>query len=161
LIAVAAKTSAGLLVFRRTTGGIEVLLAHPGGPFFQNKDAGVWTVPKGEAGAEEDLVERARIEFEEELGIPPPSGAKALGSVRQKGGKIVYAWAAEGDLPERFEARSNTFELEWPPRSGKTQSFVEVDRAQFFSIQEAVRKINPAQKEFLDRLEQLIQKGEV
>jgi predicted NUDIX family NTP pyrophosphohydrolase len=156
------KTSAGLLMFRKRADGLQVLLAHPGGPFFENKDDGVWTIPKGvtEPG-EDDLLQRARIEFEEELGIKPPSAAKPIGSVRQKGGKIVHAWAAEGDVLDDFEAKSNTFDLEWPPRSGKMQSFPEVDRAQFFSIEEAARKINPAQKEFLERLEQLIQEGEL
>src|ERR1700730_10076874 len=155
------KISAGLLLFRKTSSGIEVLLAHPGGPFFKNKNDASWTIPKGEAGPEEDLLERARIEFEEELGIKPVGNAVPLGSVRQKGGKIVHGWAMEGDLPKDFQARSNTFEIEWPPHSGRMQSFPEVDRAQFFSIEEAARKINPAQKDFLDRLEQLIQRGDL
>ena len=142
-------------MFRKTTGGLEVLLAHPGGPFFKNKDEGVWTIPKGVAEAGEDLLQRARIEFEEELGMRPGGEVVPLGTIRQKGGKTVHAWAMEGDLPENFEARSNTFELEWPPRSGKFQSFPEVDRAQFFRLDEAGRKINPAQKEFLHRLQQL------
>ena len=152
------KVSAGLLLFRKTKNGIEVLLAHPGGPFFQNKDDGAWTIPKGVAETDEELLQRARIEFQEELGIEPPSAnAISIGSVRQKGGKTVHAWAVEGDLPNAFEAQSNTFDLEWPPRSGKMQSFPEVDRVQFFSLEEAARKINPAQKEFLDRLDQLLQ----
>jgi predicted NUDIX family NTP pyrophosphohydrolase len=152
----ATKTSAGLLMFRNTASGLQVLLAHPGGPFFARKDEGVWTIPKGvvEPG-EEDLLQRARIEFEEELGIKPVGKAIALGSVRQKGGKIVHAWAVEGDLPEGFEAKSNTFDLEWPPHSGTVQSFPEVDRAAFFSLEEAARKINPAQKAFLDHLQHL------
>jgi predicted NUDIX family NTP pyrophosphohydrolase len=152
----AAKISAGLLMFRKTTAGLEVLLAHPGGPFFKNKDDGVWTIPKGVAEPGEDLLERARIEFEEELGIKPSGEPVFLGTVRQKGGKTVHAWAIEGDLPANFEARSNTFQLEWPPRSGKFQSFPEVDRAQFFCREEAGRKINPAQKEFLDRVQELV-----
>ena len=152
----AAKTSAGLLVFRRSDCGLEVLLAHPGGPFFKNKDDGVWTIPKGEAEPDEDLFARARIEFQEELGIEPVGKPLPLGWIRQKGGKIVHAWAMEGDLPDNFQAQSNTFDLEWPPRSGKFQSFPEVDQAQFFSIKEAAQKINPAQKELLDRLQQLI-----
>lgn len=143
-------------MFRNTASGLQVLLAHPGGPFFARKDEGVWTIPKGvvEPG-EEDLLQRARIEFEEELGIKPVGKAIALGSVRQKGGKIVHAWAVEGDLPEGFEAKSNTFDLEWPPHSGTVQSFPEVDRAAFFSLEEAARKINPAQKAFLDHLQHL------
>ena len=152
----ATKISAGLLLFRRTAGGIEVVLAHPGGPFFKNKDDGAWTIPKGVAEPDEDLLQRARIEFEEELGIKPPEGAFSIGSVRQKGGKTVHGWAVEGDLPDKFETRSNTFELEWPPRSGKRQSFPEVDQVQFFPLEEAARKINPAQKDFLDRLEQFL-----
>jgi predicted NUDIX family NTP pyrophosphohydrolase len=152
----ATKISAGLLVFRRSGSDVEVLLAHPGGPFFKNKDEGVWTIPKGVAGPEEDLLERARIEFEEELGIPAPTNAIPLGSVRQKGGKTVHAWTVEADLPENFVTRSNTFDLEWPPRSGRIQAFPEVDDARFFRMEEAGRKINPAQKEFLQRLEELI-----
>ena len=158
----ATKISAGLLLFRNTGSGIEVLLAHPGGPFFKNKDDGAWSIPKGVSDPEEDLLQRARIEFEEELGIKPPASAPIpIGSVRQKGGKTVHAWAVQGDLPDEFETRSNTFELEWPPRSGKMQSFPEVDRAQFFTIEEAALKINPAQKEFLDRLETVIKQGEL
>jgi predicted NUDIX family NTP pyrophosphohydrolase len=151
-----AKISAGLLLFKRTGAAIEVLLAHPGGPFFKNKDDGSWTIPKGVAEPGEDLLERARIEFEEELGVKPAGNAIPLGSVRQKGGKTVHGWAMEGNLAEDFQARSNTFEIEWPPRSGTMQSFPEVDRAQFFSIEEAARKINPAQRDFLNRLEQLV-----
>lgn len=150
------KTSAGLLLFRKTGPGIEVLLVHPGGPFFRNKDNGAWTLPKGEAVADEDLLERARIEFEEEIGMKPTGKALPLGSIRQKGGKTVHAWAMEGDLPEDFEPKSNTFELEWPPRSGKMQSFPEVDHVKFFALEEAAKKINPAQIELLDRLKQLL-----
>src|SRR3954453_11719275 len=104
----ATKTSAGLLMFRKTENSIEVLLAHPGGPFFARKDEGVWTIPKGEVEpGEDDLLQRARIEFEEELGIKPTGEAVAIGSVRQKGGKIVYAWAMEGNVAAEFECRSN------------------------------------------------------
>jgi predicted NUDIX family NTP pyrophosphohydrolase len=154
--AMPSKVSAGLLMFRRRPNGVEVLLAHPGGPFFRNKDEGAWTVPKGEAAPGEDLIERARIEFEEELGIKRAGELLALGSVQQKGGKIVHAWAIEGDVPSDFVAKSNTFEIEWPPHSGKIQSFPEVDQARFFSLEEARRKINPAQRDFLDRLEELL-----
>jgi len=150
------KISAGILMFRRRSAGIEVLLAHPGGPFFTNKDAGAWTIPKGGPEPGEDLMQRARIEFEEELGIKPEGELLPLGSVRQKAGKIVHAWAIEGDLPADFAANSNTFQIEWPPRSGKMQSFPEIDRARFFSLEEAAEKINPAQKEFLDRLQEYI-----
>jgi predicted NUDIX family NTP pyrophosphohydrolase len=155
-----AKTSAGLLMFRKGRSGVEVLLAHPGGPFFARKDEGSWTIPKGvmEPG-EEDLLQRARIEFEEELGIKPEGIPVPLGSVRQKGGKIVHAWAIEGDLSPNFECKSNTFDLNWPPHSGKVQSFPEVDRACFFSLEQAARKINPAQADFLARLQELMEKG--
>jgi predicted NUDIX family NTP pyrophosphohydrolase len=150
------KVSAGLLMFRRTPGGLEVLLAHPGGPLFRNKDDGAWTIPKGEAVENEDLTDRAKIEFEEELRIKPASELVPIGSVKQKGGKIVHAWAIEGDLPTDFVVKSNTFDLEWPPLSGKIQSFPEIDQARFFSVEEARRKINPAQKDFLDRLQEML-----
>jgi predicted NUDIX family NTP pyrophosphohydrolase len=146
------KTSAGLLMFRRTDEGLQVLLVHPGGPYFQKKDDGAWTIPKGEITEAEDLLTRARIEFEEELGIAPSGDWVELGSVKQKGGKIVYAWAFEGDLQGDFELKSNTFQLEWPPRSSKMQTFPEVDKAAFFSIDEARRKMNIAQTVFVDRL---------
>ena len=144
-------------MFRRTKDGVEVLLAHPGGPFFQKKDDGAWTIPKGEATEGEDLLTRGRIEFEEELGIVPAGNWLELGSVKQKGGKVVHAWAVEGDLPGNFELRSNTFELEWPPRSRKLQTFPEVDKVAFFSMEEARRKMNVAQTLFLDRLCETLQ----
>ena len=158
------KTSAGLLMFRRRDGKLEVLLVHPGGPFFRNKDAGVWTIPKGEAGENEDLLTRAKIEFEEELGVSVPAASHSdgdigwieLGSVTQKGGKTVHAWAFAGTLPDDFTPASNPFEMEWPPRSGKTQSFPEVDRAGFFPLEQARNKINPAQIAFLDRLHEAV-----
>ena len=147
------KTSAGLLMFRRIEEGVEVLLVHPGGPFFRNKDLGAWTVPKGEVAEGEDLRDRARLEFREELGTEPATAQLIeLGSVKQKGGKTVHAWAFEGDLPENFVVTSNTFELEWPPRSGGTREFPEVDRAEFFSMDAARVKINSAQVPFLERL---------
>lgn len=139
-------------MFRKRVTGLEVLLAHPGGPFFQNKDEGAWTIPKGQAADGEDLFERARIEFEEELGVAATGDWIELGSVKQKGGKTVHAWAFAGDLSDDFTPVSNTFELEWPPRSGKLHQFPEVDQAMFFSIDEARRKMNPAQTLFLDRL---------
>jgi predicted NUDIX family NTP pyrophosphohydrolase len=139
-------------MFRKGTEGLEVLLVHPGGPYFQNKDEGAWTIPKGEAAEGEDLLERARIEFEEELGIPASGDWIELGSVKQKGGKTVHAWAFSGELREDFTIASNTFEMEWPPRSGQVQRFPEVDRAAFFSVEEAKTKINVAQTVFLDRL---------
>jgi predicted NUDIX family NTP pyrophosphohydrolase len=149
---VRSKTSAGLLMFRRRDGELEVLLVHPGGPYFQNKDDGAWTIPKGEVTEGEDLLERARIEFAEELGIPASGDWLELGSIKQKGGKTVHAWAFAGDLENDFKLTSNTFEMEWPPRSGKMQRFPEVDRASCFPVAEARKKINVAQNVFLDRL---------
>ena len=150
------QLSAGLLMFRRRRGELEFLLVHPGGPFFVRKDEGAWSIPKGEAAADEDLLSRARIEFAEELGLEPHGDFVPLGSIKQAGGKTVYAWAFEGDLPRDFVLRSNTFELEWPPRSGKHQIFPEIDRAEFFPEKVARRKINPAQVELLDRLRQIV-----
>jgi predicted NUDIX family NTP pyrophosphohydrolase len=139
-------------MFRRKNDNLEVLLVHPGGPFFARKDEGAWTIPKGEAAPEEDLLTRAQIEFEEELGIRPRGDWIELGSIKQKGGKTVHAWAFEADLPDTFQLKSNTFEIEWPPRSGKLKQFPEIDRAEFFAEGIARRKINPAQVPFLDRL---------
>jgi predicted NUDIX family NTP pyrophosphohydrolase len=139
-------------MFRRRNNQLEVLLVHPSGPFFARKDDGAWTIPKGEAAPEEDLLARAQIEFEEELGLKPQGEWIELGSIKQKGGKSVHAWAFEGDLPESFEPKSNLFEIEWPPRSGKLKQFPEIDRALFFSEEVARRKINPAQVAFLERL---------
>jgi predicted NUDIX family NTP pyrophosphohydrolase len=146
-------------MFRIKNNKLEVLLVHPGGPFFAKKDDGAWTIPKGEADPGEDLLTRAQIEFEEELGIRPTGKLIALGSVKQKGGKIVHAWAFEGGLLESFKLKSNTFEMEWPPRSGKRQKFPEIDQAVFFSEEVARRKINPAQAPFLDRLGVAIDRG--
>ena len=143
-------------MFRKRNGALEVLLVHPGGPFWRNKDEGAWTIPKGEAADGEDSLERAKIEFEEELGFKPAGEFLPLGEVKQKGGKIVHAWSLEGDLPENFKHTSNTFEMEWPPRSGEMARFPEMDRAEFFSIEEAKRKINPAQIAFLERLGDLL-----
>jgi len=147
-------------MFRRRGDQLEVLLAHPGGPLFRNKDDGVWTIPKGEIGFGEDFLGRARIEFEEEVGIPAEGGDWIdLGWVKQKGGKTVYAWAFEGDLPNSFECRSNVFQMEWPPRSGKMQNFPEVDQACFFSLKDARRKLKEAQAPFLDRLQAALANG--
>ncbi len=142
-------------MFRCPNNNLEVLLAHPGGPYFQRKDDGIWTIPKGEAGEGEDLLTRAKIEFQEELGIQFTGELIELGSIKQKGGKTVFAWAFAGDLPENFKLVSNTFEMEYPPRSGKLQQFPEIDRVQFFGLDEARRKINVAQTAFLDRLIEL------
>ena len=141
-------------MFRRKGGTLELLLVHPGGPFFAKKDDGAWTIPKGEAAPGEDLLTRAQAEFEEEVGFRPESfqGWIELGSIKQKGGKIVHAWAFEGDLPESFELKSNLFEMEWPPGSGRRQSFPEVDQARFFTEGGARRKLKPTQVPLLDRL---------
>jgi predicted NUDIX family NTP pyrophosphohydrolase len=141
-------------MFRRRKNELEVLLAHPGGPFFARKDDGVWTIPKGEAAPGEDLLERAQIEFEEEVGVRPKNDRDwiQLGWIKQKGGKIVHAWAFEGDLPQTFQCKSNLFDLEWPPRSGKYEKFPEVDQACFFSDDAARQKLKATQVPFLDRL---------
>ncbi len=148
-------------MFRRRNNELEVLLAHPGGPFFARKDHGAWTIPKGEAAPGEDLLTRAQIEFEEEVGFRPKTlrGWIELGSIKQKGGKIVHGWAFEGDLPESFEVKSNLFEMEWPPRSGKLKEFPEVDRAEFFTEDIARQKMKPAQTPFLDRLRAALQEA--
>lgn len=139
-------------MFRKDKGRLEVLLAHPGGPYFQKKDDGSWTIPKGEIAEGEDLLTRAKIEFEEEVGITPQGEWIELGWVKQKGGKTVHAWAFEGNLKAGFKPVSNTFEMEWPPHSGRTERFPEIDRVAFFPIEDARRKMKAAQTIFLDRL---------
>jgi|SRR6516225_3055813 predicted NUDIX family NTP pyrophosphohydrolase len=147
------KVSAGLVMYRvNREGRLEVLLVHPGGPFWAKKDFGSWTVPKGETAPGEDLLAAARREFEEELGFVPQGRLLPLGVVSQKGGKKVHAWAFEGDC-NPTALKSNTFRLEWPPHSGHMQEFPEVDRAEFFVMDEAKKKINPAQVELLVALE--------
>lgn len=147
-----AKTSAGVLLYRRRRDALEVLLVHPGGPFFRGKDAGAWSIPKGEYGDGEDPLAAALREFQEEVGCGPGSGEpRFLGEVRQASGKVVSAWAIAGDC-DADAICSNLFSIEWPPRSGKTQQFPEVDRAGWFTLSEAAGKINPAQREFLHRL---------
>jgi predicted NUDIX family NTP pyrophosphohydrolase len=149
-----AARSAGILLYRMRDGALEVLLVHPGGPVWARRDVGVWSVPKGEYGADEQPLAAALREFAEEVGSPAPEGARIdLGEVRQKSGKLVNAWAVAGDL-DAEAIRSNTFELEWPPRSGKVIEVPEVDRAGWFSLQDARAKINPAQVALIDRLEQ-------
>jgi predicted NUDIX family NTP pyrophosphohydrolase len=149
--------SAGVLLFRRRAGALEVFLVHPGGPFFAAKHEGAWSIPKGVVEDGEEPLAAARRELLEETGVDLDACAAGavpidLGTVRQKGGKIVRAFAVEGDWPEGAEVRSNTFSLEWPPRSGRMREFPEVDRAGFFSIEEARRLLNPAQASFLDVL---------
>ena len=146
-----ARKSAGLLLFRRTPAGIEVLLVHPGGPLWAKKDEGAWSIPKGEIDADEAPLAAARREFEEELGSPVSGQFIALAPIRQASGKVVHAWAVEADFdPATFT--SGMFSMEWPPRSGQQQEFPEVDRAEWFSIDNARRKINKAQIELLDQL---------
>ena len=149
---VAASPSAGLLLFRRAATGLEVLLVHPGGPLWARRDAGAWSIPKGEHAPGADPQAEARREFAEELGSAPPGPPWLdLGSVRQKSGKVVRAWAVEGDL-DAAAARSATFEMEWPPRSGRRARFPEVDRAAWFDLAEARGRLLEAQRPFLDRL---------
>lgn len=147
------KTSAGLLLFRHTEDGLEVLLGHMGGPFFARRDAGAWTVPKGEYVAEEEPAwDAARREFQEELGLPPPDGeAVPLGEVRQTNGKVVTAWAVEADL-DPATVVPGTFRMEWPPKSGEEQEFPELDRVEWLSLARAREVIVKAQATFLDRL---------
>ena len=150
----AAKRSAGLLVFRRADAGIEVLLGHMGGPFWARKDAGAWSIPKGEYDADEQPQAAARREFSEELGMPPPDGPLIeLGEVRQAGGKTVSAWAVEGDL-DPADVVPGTFQLEWPRGSGRMQEFPEVDRVAWFDLDSARAKVVSAQRDLLDRLVQ-------
>ncbi len=147
------KRSAGLLLWRQSPDGtLEVLLGHPGGPLFAARDEGVWSVPKGEYGPDEEPFAAAYREFAEELGVAPPDGEPVhLGDVRQRSGKIVTVWAQEGDLDLR-EFRSNPFTMVWPPGSGQLREFPELDRAAWFDLDEARRRIAPAQGAFLDRL---------
>jgi predicted NUDIX family NTP pyrophosphohydrolase len=146
--------SAGLLLYRRRQGRIEVLLGHMGGPFWARKDERAWSIPKGEHPEAEDALAAARREFAEETGTPPPDGPTLdLGEVRQSGGKRVTAWAVEGDL-DPAAVKSNTFLLEWPPRSGRRQEFPEIDRAGWFDLDTARRKIVKGQVALVDRLEE-------
>jgi predicted NUDIX family NTP pyrophosphohydrolase len=143
--------SAGLLLFRGRAADLEVLLGHPGGPFWQNKDDGAWSIPKGLIGADEAPLSAARREFVEETGHDPDGDFLPLGEARQPGGKVVQAWAIEGDWDPAL-IRSNTFEMEWPPRSGRRRTFPEIDRAAWFAIADARRKILKGQTVFVDRL---------
>jgi predicted NUDIX family NTP pyrophosphohydrolase len=157
-IAVAARASAGILLHRAGNDGPEVLLVHPGGPYWARKDLGAWSIPKGEVDEGEDPRACARREFAEETGAQLPDGAlDDLGSVKLKSGKLVQAFAVAGDL-DPAAVRSNTFELEWPPRSGRTQSFPEIDRAEWFALDPARAKLNAAQAELVDRLEALLER---
>jgi predicted NUDIX family NTP pyrophosphohydrolase len=145
------RQSAGVLMYRRSGATLEVLLVHPGGPFFANKDDGAWSIPKGEFGPGEAPAAAARREFIEETGVDPGADLAPLAVVTQSRAKVVHAFAVEGDVdPAAFT--SNTFEIEWPPRSGRTQAFPEIDRAQWFAIDEARRRILAGQRPILDAL---------
>lgn len=147
-----ANVSAGLLLYRRTRDGFEVLLAHPGGPFWANRDAGAWSIPKGLVDAGEEPLAAACREFEEETGLRPSGPFRSLGSVRQQAGKLIHAWACEGEAdPARL--KSNLMRAEWPYGSGRWISFPEVDRFDWFAPQMARAKLNPTQAKFIERLE--------
>lgn len=148
----ASQTSAGLLLFRRSPGSLELFLAHPGGPFWRGRDAGAWTIPKGLTEPGEDLLAAACREFEEETGVKPLGPFLPLGSVRQKAGKVIHAWAWEGDA-DPAAVTSNTMKAEWPRGSGRWLTFPEVDRCAWFTPDEARDRLNPAQAELVDRLQ--------
>jgi predicted NUDIX family NTP pyrophosphohydrolase len=150
-----AKVSAGLVMYRKRNAQLEVLLVHLGGPFWAKKDDGAWFIPKGEINAGEEELAGAQREFEEETGFSPAPPFLSLGSVKHKSGKKVRAWAFEGDC-DPSAIRSNSFQMEWPPRSGKTQDFPEIDRAAFFTFETAREKMHNAEFEFLVRLTKLL-----
>lgn len=152
------KRSAGLLLYKREGGALQLLLVHPGGPFWAKKDAGAWSIPKGEYDADEDALTAAKREFAEELGVTLQGECRALGEARQRGGKIVTAFALEGDLDVNT-IKPGLFEMEWPPKSGRMQSFPEIDRAAWFSPEEARVKILEGQRVFIDRLLELATKA--
>jgi predicted NUDIX family NTP pyrophosphohydrolase len=148
--------AAGLLMCRIMTGELQFFLLHPGGPFFKNKDAGVWSIPKGMPESEnEELLSVAIREFEEETGIKPVGDFKSIGNIQQKAGKIIHAWAFLGTWDASSGITSNTFSIEWPPKSGKFQDFPEMDKAEWLLYHEAIKKVNPAQIALLDRAKQL------
>jgi predicted NUDIX family NTP pyrophosphohydrolase len=153
-----AKVSAGLLMFRIRGDQPEVLLVHPGGPLWAKKDEGAWSIPKGEAGEGEELLAAAQREFEEETGLRPEGPFRPLRPIRQKSGKIVHAWAFEGDC-EPSRIRSNSFTMEWPPRSGKQCRFSEIDRGDFFPLDQARKKLNPAQLQLLEDVTRMVGGG--
>jgi len=149
------RVSAGLLMYRMKDGVFQVLLAHPGGPYFKSKDEGAWTIPKGEVEPGEDLLGAAKREFEEETGVTPTGPFIALTPIKQKGGKIVHAWAFEGDCDPSAIA-SNTFSMEYPPKSGQQMEFPEMDRADFFDMAAASRKIKAAQMALVEECKQMV-----
>ena len=154
----ASRQSAGLLLFRRTLSATEVLLGHPGGPFWSKRDEAAWTIPKGLIDTGETPLAAARREFAEETGHRPRGKAFPLGDARQSGGKVVHVWAVEDDW-DAAELRSNSFEMEWPPKSGRRQQFPELDRAAWFNVADARARILKGQAVFLDRLEELLRSG--
>lgn len=153
-----AKTSAGLVMYRMRDGEPEALLVHPGGPFWAKKDDGAWFIPKGEINPNEEPLVGAKREFAEETALTPRGTFLPLGSVRQKSGKTIFAWAFAGDC-DPATLKSNTFELEWPPRSGKMREFPEIDRAAFVNLAQAARKMHPVEFPFLKRLKQILSEG--
>jgi predicted NUDIX family NTP pyrophosphohydrolase len=150
-----AKTSAGMILFRVRGEQLEVLLVHPGGPFWKKKDAGAWFVPKGEVEAGEEILDAAKREFEEETGISPDGEFLALGGVKQKSGKTIFAWAFEGDC-DPAAVKSNMFKIEWPPKSGRQAEFPEIDRADFFTVPQAKIKMHPVEFPFVERLHEIL-----
>jgi predicted NUDIX family NTP pyrophosphohydrolase len=148
---VAEKASAGILLYRIRSAALEVFLVHPGGPFWMKKDEGAWSIPKGEIEDDEDLLESARREFHEETGSPVGGDFLALQPLRQRSGKLIHAWAVEGDI-DAASVKSNLFSMEWPPNSGTIRQFPEVDRAEWFAIPEAQKKLLLGQRGFLDEL---------
>jgi predicted NUDIX family NTP pyrophosphohydrolase len=152
------KKSAGILAFRRNATGREIFLMHPGGPFWKNKDAGAWSIPKGEIDETESEIDAAKREFEEETGAKVNEGLIPLQPIRQKNGKLVIAWAIEQDI-DAAGISCNLFEMEWPPRSGKFQQFPEMDRADWFSVTTAKEKIIPAQAALIDQLEEILDRS--
>jgi len=149
------KQSAGILLYKKVVNDLQIFLVHPGGPFFKNKDEGSWSIPKGEFLDDEDALIAAKREFEEETGQAIDGDFISLKSIKQKGGKTVYAWAVEGDIDHETIV-SNVFDLEWPPRSGKMITIPEVDRADWFDVTAAKQKINPAQVLFIERLIEIL-----
>ena len=149
------RVSAGLLMYRIQDGKFQVLLAHPGGPLFQNKDEGIWTIPKGEIELGEEMLEAAKREFEEEIGVMPNGPFAALKPITQKGGKIVHAWAFKGDC-DPAKIVSNTFTMEWPPKSRRKMEFPEIDRADFFEVSAASRKIKAPQMALVEECQQIV-----
>jgi predicted NUDIX family NTP pyrophosphohydrolase len=151
----AAKLSAGILLYRMHAGGLQVFLVHPGGPIWAKKDGGAWSIPKGEFESGEDPLEHAKREFHEETGSPVDGKFVALSPLRQKSGKVIHAWAVEGDI-DAATLKSNTFSMEWPPRSGRQQEFPEVDRGEWFSMTVARTKLQEGQLGFLDELQAIL-----